>query len=280
VGFNLGYEQLPLHLLITAYELNELGLDPYYFTLHVTVDNADSGHARRACQAVWDALPKFGDAGAFWARVREGSKLACMGTGSTEVIEGFDIRREVLRILERKAVAGRAAHSDYCRVGGKTVNEWLSEAGGMAGFVAALEQGGWIRRGEPAANSRFWGLLQGPRARMFGVFSAYELQLIHDWILGKASAAGRPFDPAEARAAQRPGFDAPAHATGATASAPAAHAAPDPDLESLKQQLARASAEESAQLLVRAMAPDRHWMPAGLHATRIFRARQHLGAPA
>ena len=24
VGFNLGYEQLPLHLLITAYELNEL----------------------------------------------------------------------------------------------------------------------------------------------------------------------------------------------------------------------------------------------------------------
>ncbi|MGM2755128.1 iron-containing redox enzyme family protein, partial [Bacillus cereus group sp. Bce019] len=35
VGFNLGYEQLPLHLLITAYELNELGIDPYYFTLHV-----------------------------------------------------------------------------------------------------------------------------------------------------------------------------------------------------------------------------------------------------
>ncbi|MDB5752683.1 MAG: hypothetical protein JWP65_3104, partial [Ramlibacter sp.] len=51
VGFNLGYEQLPLHLLITAYELNELGLDPYYFTLHVTVDNGDTGHARRACQA-------------------------------------------------------------------------------------------------------------------------------------------------------------------------------------------------------------------------------------
>eukprot|EP01031_Cornospumella_fuschlensis_P007670 gene7670-9499_t len=32
IGFNLGYEQLPLHLLITAYELNELGIDPYYFT--------------------------------------------------------------------------------------------------------------------------------------------------------------------------------------------------------------------------------------------------------
>ncbi len=26
IGFNLGYEQLPLHLLITAYELKELGI--------------------------------------------------------------------------------------------------------------------------------------------------------------------------------------------------------------------------------------------------------------
>lgn len=51
VGYNLGYEQLPLHLLITSYELNELGIDPYYFTLHVTVDNAASGHARKAVQA-------------------------------------------------------------------------------------------------------------------------------------------------------------------------------------------------------------------------------------
>ena len=45
IGFNLGYEQLPLHLLISSYELTELGIDPYYFTLHVTVDNADNGHA-------------------------------------------------------------------------------------------------------------------------------------------------------------------------------------------------------------------------------------------
>src|SRR5690606_30288945 len=40
IGYNLGYEQLPLHLLITSFELNELGIDPYYFTLHVTIDNA------------------------------------------------------------------------------------------------------------------------------------------------------------------------------------------------------------------------------------------------
>src|SRR5690606_24448748 len=59
IGFNLGYEQLPLHLLICAYELNELGIDPYYFTLHITIDNAASGHAARAVQAVTDAMPRL-----------------------------------------------------------------------------------------------------------------------------------------------------------------------------------------------------------------------------
>jgi hypothetical protein len=56
IGFNLGYEQLPLHLLITAYELKELHIDPYYFTLHITVDNADSGHAKQAVDAVFSAM--------------------------------------------------------------------------------------------------------------------------------------------------------------------------------------------------------------------------------
>src|SRR5690606_39248043 len=70
VGFNLAYEQLPLHLLISAYELNELGIDPYYFTLHITVDNTDTGHARRACQAAIDAAPRMHDGGEYWRRVR------------------------------------------------------------------------------------------------------------------------------------------------------------------------------------------------------------------
>ena len=30
IGYNLGYEQPPLHLLITTQELRELGFDPYY----------------------------------------------------------------------------------------------------------------------------------------------------------------------------------------------------------------------------------------------------------
>lgn len=270
VGFNLGYEQLPLHLLITAYELNELGLDPYYFTLHVTVDNGDTGHARRACQAVLDMLPRLEDGGAFWRRVQGGAKLSCAGLGTGEVIAGFDIEAEALRLLARKAGAGQGAHSDYCRVAGRSVNEWLREPSRIGEFVAALEQAGWIRRGEPAENSRFWGLLQGERAEMFGVFSSYELQVLHDWLRGAASGDGRAYtEAAPSQPKRRATFRALAR-NGLAAEAPMAAGVMDPDVELLRQQLRGADAAARSALLVKAMSPALHWTPAGLEATRLF----------
>lgn len=270
-GFNLGYEQLPLHLLVTAYELNELGLDPYYFQLHVTVDNADSGHARRACQAVLDLLPREDDGGAFWRRVQDGCKLACAGPGTTDVIAGFDVQAEVLRILRHKARAGQGAHSDYCRVAGRSVNDWLAAPQDMQGFVQALQDAGWIRRGEPVEASRFWQLLQGPRAEMFGVFSAYELQVLHDWIRGDAAADGRPFTeepPAQPR--RRATFRALLR--NGQAGAPGGDDASllDPDLDLLQARLRDADEPGRQALLVDAMSPARHWTPAGLAATRQF----------
>src|SRR5690606_35265029 len=75
VGFNLGYEQLPLHLLITTYEMKELGLDPYYFQVHVTVDNSGSGHARKALESVNALRPMGMDADLYYKRVRRGYRL-------------------------------------------------------------------------------------------------------------------------------------------------------------------------------------------------------------
>jgi hypothetical protein len=272
VGFNLGYEQLPLHLLITAYELNELGLDPYYFTLHVTVDNADSGHAKRACQAVLDLLPRLDDAGSFWRRVRAGSVLASTGAGTTQVIAAFDADAEVLRILRHKAVAGGGAHSDYCRVAGRSVNDWLAVPQELPAFLDALQQAGWIRRGEAVENSRFWGLLQGDRAEMFGVFSSYELQVLHDWIRAGASVDGQAYTEAAPavprrratfRAALRNGL------AGSGATGPADDLL-DPDRAVLQERLAAADGQAHEDLLVQAMSPAHHWTPAGLEATRLF----------
>lgn len=272
VGFNLGYEQLPLHLLITSYELNELGLDPYYFTLHVTVDNSDTGHARRACQAVLDMLPRLDDGGAFWRRVRAGAQLSCAGLGTNDVIRGFDIEQEALAILRRKAGAGSGAHSDYCRVAGRSVNDWLREPQQMADFVQALEKAGWIRFGEPVESSRFWGLLQGPRAEMFGVFSSYELQVLHDWIRGAGSADGKPWDAAGSQAPRRATFRALARVQGQRAvEAPVPQL--DPDLQLWHTRLQGAEPEQRFTLLVDAMAPSQHWTPVGLEATRMFWAQ-------
>ncbi|MEO7641784.1 MAG: iron-containing redox enzyme family protein [Ramlibacter sp.] len=273
IGFNLGYEQLPLHLLITAYELNELGLDPYYFTLHATVDNADTGHARRACQAVLDNLPRVADGGAFWARVREGSKLAGAGPGTNDLITGFDIGREVLRVFERKAGAGAGAHSDYCRVAGRSINEWLSVPKELPAFLQVLQDTGWIRRGEAAECSRFWGLLQGPRAEMFGVFSGYELQLIHDWIRGDvASADGRSYrDAGKLGAGSKvPTFRVAARRPEALGDPLADAELLDPDLDSFKAHLAGLDAAGRVKALVQAMSPAHHWTPMGLYATRLF----------
>ncbi|WP_029526745.1 iron-containing redox enzyme family protein [Polaromonas glacialis] len=282
IGFNLGYEQLPLHLLITAYELNELGVDPYYFTLHITVDNADSGHAQRAVQAVHDTLTRFGDSADFWRRVQGGCKLSNAGVGTTEVIAGFDIQREVENILSRKRMSGQGAHSDYCRVAGRSVNDWLARPDGIPAFLAALEQAGWIKRHAPAQESRFWKLLQGDRAEMFGVFSPYEVQVIHDWIRGDASADGQAHNeaampPGRRRASFRAQSRLKQHQ--ASASNPGQlkvldnlhDEAPDPDLQALKAGLAASvDARQHRQLLVRAMSPDLHWTPAGLYATRRF----------
>ena len=313
-GFNLAYEQLPLHLLITAYELNELGIDPYYSTLHVTVDNRSSGHARMACDAVAGLAPRHGGAEAaarFWQRVRAGALLGDAGMGTTQVIAGFDIEAEVLRIFRAKAGAGAGVHSDYCRVAGRTINAWLGVPEDMPQFLAALEDSGWIRRGEPPQASRFWGLLQGERAEMFGVFSAYELQVICDWLRGPAlSADGLPFQEAAAagaacangvaapaprrrpgfralqlaasRAAQRNGTEEGSTGIAATAAsgggADLSDAGPmDTDLPAFREHLRSLHGAERQQALVAAMSPAEHWTPTGLYATQLFVAHAGLG---
>jgi hypothetical protein len=276
IGFNLGYEQLPLHLLITAYELNELGIDPYYFTLHVTVDNPDTGHAKRAVQAVLDNLPRIGDVGDFWRRVRAGFELSHAGIGSCEVIDDFDIEHEVIRIFSQKGGAGHGAHSDYCLVGGRNVNDWLAKPEDIPAFLWALRSAGWIKQGQPVGESRFWQLLQGTRAEMFGVFSSYELQVIHDWIRGVgASADGLAFsDEVTQSELRRPSFRVAARLAAARRLRPEESSAKpdllDSDLQTLTTQLPLLSGDEQTALLLQAMSPSQHWTPAGLLATQLF----------
>lgn len=288
IGFNLGYEQLPLHLLITAYELNELGIDPYYFTLHVTVDNADTGHAKRAVEALFDAMPRVADPDAFLARVHAGYKLNSLGASTTSVIASFDLEQELIGILAKKSTVGQHAHSDYCRVAGRTINDWLSEPEQIPSFLAGLEQAGWFKRHQNPKGSRFWKLIQSEKAEMFGVFSAYEQQVIHDWIAGDSGShqdAGSEHRLMSYKARQRL-LDTPDAQPGGGVSPPArgiirrhrsrqsgtgAENDFNKELRLLEQQLAACtSREETMAMLTELMSPADHHLAPGLMATRIF----------
>jgi len=260
---------LPLHLLISAYELDELGIDPYYFKLHVTIDNAATGHAQKAAQTVLDNLPQVGDSREFYQRVRNGYLLNDLGIGSTAAAAAFDIEHELLSLLENKRALAGHVHSDYCRIEGRTVNEWLSGPEPVRGFLQALESRGWIRRHSAPSNSRFWNLVQGEGAAMFGVFTAYEQQIIHDWIAGDWLDAQAEQPPITADATKRmrnlyrqaePGQHGDPELAGDI----------DREQYALAEQLAQLTPADREQRLLELVAPAVHCTPAGLMATRIL----------
>ncbi len=291
IGFNLGYEQLPLHLLITAYELNELGIDPYYFTLHVTVDNAATGHAKKSLDGLMDALPRTTDANAFYRRVMNGYKLNTLGVSTESAIESFNLDKEMVAIFTAKAAVGAQMHSDYCRVEGRTINDWLSNPADIPAFLENLQKSGWIKRHQDPQNSRFWSLIQGEQAKMFGVFTAYEQQVVHDWIAGDADAesghetGGRP---------RRLTYQAARGLRDIAASTPRSkrygtvaravlrqrfshHNARrgmdgfSAELRTLEENLAAmGSREEVMSALIHLMSPAGHHTASGMMATRIF----------
>ncbi|KTC62739.1 hypothetical protein AO262_29365 [Pseudomonas fluorescens ABAC62] len=255
IGYNLGYEQLPLHLLITSYELSELGINPYYFTLHVTIDNASSGHACKAAQSVLNLLPLGEDRAAFYQRVTQGYRLNDLGPGTTAVINSFNLQDEVVAMLERKRTFGQHMHSDYCRFDGKTVNQWLTTPGQIPNFLQALQDKGWIKLNDDPANSRFWQLIDGAGAAMFGVFSGYEKQLLRDWIAGDWVSDQRVPPVRPGRGSQ----------CASEQECPA-----DPDTQALVNALSELPDQQQLQALIPWLSARRHCTPAGLYATRRF----------
>lgn len=285
IGFNLGYEQLPLHLLITSYELNELGLDPYYFVLHITVDNASTGHALKAIHALESLSPRIGDSAEFYRRVKNGVRLSEMGVGTNDIIAAFDLDAELSRILVQKSVVGKNMHSDYCRVAGRTVNDWLSNPENVPAFLNSLVNAGWIVRGVPAEQSRFWRLIHGEHAEMFGVFSDYEQEVLRCWIEASKlqpseiiNVRRQPTHRALHRLADS-GLPAAEHGAGTPLRPLLRRHHEDPgsgpglgiELRVLEQRLAAlGSQREAMRLLAGLMSPATHHTPVGLMATRIF----------
>lgn len=291
IGFNLGYEQLPLHLLITSYELNELGIDPYYFTLHVTVDNASNGHAQKAVEALKNLMPRVGDTGDFYRRVIDGYRLNELGASTNSTIASFDLDAELMGIMAAKSVTGKNMHSDYCRVAGKSINDWLATPDNVPAFMAALEKAGWITRGTDPEQSRFWGLIQGDKAEMFGVFSPYEQQILRDWIATPRAtdSAANDDDSQSVSAEQQPRVlshrarqrmlanvgqlsrDGDHPVRGLIRRRPDQMGNGVSELHLLEEQIAAMPGKQQAMaLLANLMSPSHHHSAVGLMATRMY----------
>lgn len=184
IGFNLGYEQLPLHLLISNYELSELGINSQYFNLHVTIDNLDNGHSDKSLKTFEKFYNKYKDKEKFIEKVRRGYALNLQGVTSTQIIQNLDLENFIYKIFKRKALIGQFVHNQRQVIGCKAINEWLANPAEIEEFISQLIRNKWIELNTDPEKSRFWQLINNENGKMFGVFSPAEKQLIHDWIGG------------------------------------------------------------------------------------------------
>ncbi|EOA82288.1 uncharacterized protein SETTUDRAFT_157115 [Exserohilum turcica Et28A] len=203
LGFNMAYESLPLHLLKTVKELRELRLNPYYFELHISIDNSDSGHAAMAMAAVANYLrlieaDEGGEAAQIaWKRVQAGYILA-EGLPTTpespslkpKTPERFPRTETEAQLIAIFAAKSSVAHKIHCnsrlRIGRRSLVDWLEPRAFEAAqwqreFLDDLSNcKPWVVRGR-SSQSRLISELSW-EGKMFGSFTEKEVGIVSAWI--------------------------------------------------------------------------------------------------
>ncbi|MCJ1357577.1 MAG: hypothetical protein MMC33_007573 [Icmadophila ericetorum] len=203
LGFNLHFEGLSEETLIASKELQELKYDPYYFSLHICIDNADSGHTAMALRIVVNYLELIrrtnGDETVqrLWKGIQAGfmlsqslSAAAChlpRSAPDADQILCKEHESALARIFQSKAFAAHRVHCDSkMKVGRRTLNEWL-DPNAMSSICWQLEflhdlsnAKHLVRRGE-SSRSRIMQEISW-RGRMFGSFTEDEVEIVRKWI--------------------------------------------------------------------------------------------------
>ena len=198
LGFNMHFEALTLETLKASRELKEVGLDPYYFVLHVSIDNADSGHTAIAQQAVCTYIEHIqrteGATAAqqAWRRVQVGYNLSdCLPSSMKKpAVDCFPrnkLEAEVIRIFRAKALVGHKIHNhSIIKIGGRKLLDWLDplrleSTQWQMDFLDSFSHAkAWVCRGDSGKSQfvkeLFWG------GRMFGAFTRTETDVVKRWI--------------------------------------------------------------------------------------------------
>jgi hypothetical protein len=211
----MAYESLPLHLLKTVKELREVGLNPYYFELHISIDNADSGHAAMAMAAVANYIELIEHtegldaAQTAWKRVQAGYILAeglpttpespSLKTSANEPFPRTETEATMVDIFAAKSFVAHKIHcNSRLRIGRRSLVDWLEptafkDVHWQKAFLQDLSNcKPWVIKGS-SAQSRLVKELSW-EGKMFGSFTQTEVEVVKAWIdeLGKPTQTSWP----------------------------------------------------------------------------------------
>lgn len=198
LGFNLHFEALTMGSLRAMKELAEFGISAYYFTLHISIDNADSGHSAMALATIvrfMDIVRETGmmDYDEAWRRIQAGYLLSQSFDGN-ETVQMYEAK--VADMLQNKASLARKIHcTSRVRIGQRRLSDWFVSGWGSNDnkgddhneedwkdeFLAALADAKpWVHRGNSDKSLLMRELAW--KGRMFGAFTDSEVGLLRTWI--------------------------------------------------------------------------------------------------
>ncbi|MGH3615733.1 MAG: LodA/GoxA family CTQ-dependent oxidase, partial [Pseudonocardia sp.] len=197
LGMTLYLEWTAISVRPQVRAMEALGIDPLFYSLHIGIDNAATGHgamARRAVELYLDEVrASSGDQAVqeVWQRIWDGY-VAFATTGGL----GEDFRRRiqrrptpekrVLEMIRRKEHFGAQNHGSR-KLGDNLLNNWFADP---RGFMAQLVSSAYIVAGD-VAGSPFFELLR-PTGPMFRVFTDEEIRIWEDWTRSLSDATPPP----------------------------------------------------------------------------------------
>jgi len=181
----------------TVKELDELNIPSYYFVLHISIDNNDTGHSAMAMQAVVDYLEHARAESEeaverAWKRVQVGFVLAeglptTPETRPTKTTPCFNQEEQnVVQVFKNKCSAYKVHCNSRLKFGKRTLVEWLDpqrfhDVEWQQAFLEALSnRKPWVIRGRSENSKLIHELSWG--GRMFGAFTSKEVAVIETWI--------------------------------------------------------------------------------------------------
>ncbi|HEX8161469.1 MAG TPA: LodA/GoxA family CTQ-dependent oxidase [Pyrinomonadaceae bacterium] len=188
LGMTMYLEWESIGLISTVDTFKAFGIDPLYYTLHVGIDNAASGHGAIARQAIETYLDQVREQQgeqamrAAWKRIWNGYvAFGTLGTLGQDIANAINkpesLHDQMIDMINRKAPYASLNHRKKT-VGPNYINDWFLNP---EGFLTELQKAGYIVAGQPDISPIFQLMsFNGP---MFHVFTDAEQQLWRDYVL-------------------------------------------------------------------------------------------------